>query len=56
VAAEETAGAVEPEAAVPDATAAEQEAVEEAAPDAAAEVRDSTAEISNGDMPEEGAL
>ena len=40
------AEAVEPEEAVPDATAAEPESVEETAPDAAAE----------GEMPEEGAL
>ena len=56
MAAEETAGAVEPEEAVPDATAAEPESVEETAPDAAADVRDATAEISEGEMPEEGAL
>ena len=48
MAAEETAGAVEPEEAVPDATAAEPESVEETAPDA-------TAAISEGEMPEEGA-
>ena len=48
--------AVEPEEAVPDATAAEPESVEETAPDAAADVRDATAAISEGEMPEEGAL
>ena len=56
MAAEETAGAVEPEEAVPDATAAEPESVEETAPDAAADVRDATAAISEGETPEEGAL
>ena len=56
MAAEETAEAVEPEEAGPDATAAEPESVEETASDAAADVRDSTAEISEGEMPEEGAL
>ena len=53
VAAEETSGVVEPEEAVPNATAAEPESAEETAPD---DVRDATAEISEGEMPEEGAL
>ena len=53
VAAEETGGAVEPEEAVPDATATEPESAEETAPD---DMRDATAEISEGEMPEEGAL
>ena len=50
-ASEAPVAAVEPEEAVPDATAAEPESVEETAPDAAA-----TAEISEGETPEEGAL
>ena len=54
VAAEETAGAVEPEEAVHDATAAEPESVEAA--HAASEVRDATAGISEGEIPEEGTL
>jgi chemotaxis protein histidine kinase CheA len=59
VAAEETGGAVEPEEAVPDATAAEPEPVEEAAPDDAATRADDAAAAPSPpeeEAPSEGGL